>query len=60
MSAPRCAQAKPLVLLWLDEAAVYLQAAREAGLGELLELVAVPAEARPPQPLPTMPRAAPS
>jgi phosphoglycerate dehydrogenase-like enzyme len=51
MSAPRCAQAKPLVLLWLDEAAVYLQAAREAGLGELLELVAVPADARPPQSL---------
>jgi phosphoglycerate dehydrogenase-like enzyme len=41
------AQARPLVLLWLNEAQRYLQAATEAGLTRSLELVTVPALERP-------------
>jgi glyoxylate/hydroxypyruvate reductase len=41
------AEAKPLVLLWLDEADVYLRAAHDAGLARKLEFVKVPAGQRP-------------
>ena len=41
------ALAKSLVLLWLNEAQRYLQAATEAGLTRSLELVTVPAVERP-------------
>ena len=40
-------QSKPLVLLWLDEADVYLKPAGEAGLTQALDLVKVPAKERP-------------
>jgi len=46
-SAQDGAQARPLVLLWLNEAQRYLQAATEAGLTRSLELVTVPAVERP-------------
>ena len=39
--------ARPLVLLWLNEAQRYLQAATDAGLTRSLELVTVPAGERP-------------
>jgi len=39
--------ARPLVLLWLNEAQRYLQAATEAGLTRSLEFVAVPPGERP-------------
>ncbi len=45
MSSPTAA--KPLVLLWLDEADIYLKAATEAGLTQALDLVKVPAKERP-------------
>ena len=35
--------AKPLVLLWLDEADLYLRAAADAGLTQAIELVKIPA-----------------
>jgi phosphoglycerate dehydrogenase-like enzyme len=39
--------AKPLVLLWLDEADLYLRAAAEAGLTQSVEFTKVPAAERP-------------
>ncbi len=39
--------AKPLVLLWLDEADLYLKAAADAGLTHKLEFAKVPAKERP-------------
>jgi glyoxylate/hydroxypyruvate reductase A len=39
--------AKPLVLLWLDEADLYLKAATDAGLTQNLEFAKVPAKERP-------------
>lgn len=39
--------AKPLVLLWLDEADLYLRAAAEAGLTQSIEFTKVPAAERP-------------
>lgn len=41
------AQNKPLILLWLDEAPLYLQAVRAADLDASLEFVEVPAAQRP-------------
>lgn len=41
------AKTKPLVLLWLDEADVYLQAATAAGLTQAIEFAKVPAKERP-------------
>jgi glyoxylate/hydroxypyruvate reductase len=38
---------KPLVLLWLDEADLYLKAAADAGLTQKLEFAKVPAKQRP-------------
>jgi phosphoglycerate dehydrogenase-like enzyme len=38
---------RPLVLLWLDEADLYLRAADEAGLSQSIEFVKVPAAQRP-------------
>jgi glyoxylate/hydroxypyruvate reductase len=38
---------RPLVLLWLDEAELYLRAADEAGLTQSLEFIKVPAAQRP-------------
>jgi glyoxylate/hydroxypyruvate reductase A len=38
---------KPLVLLWLDEAELYLRAAGDAGLTQSIEFVKVPAAQRP-------------
>jgi glyoxylate/hydroxypyruvate reductase A len=46
-TASHTAQAKPLVLLWLDEADVYLRAAADAGLERKLEFAKVPAGQRP-------------
>jgi phosphoglycerate dehydrogenase-like enzyme len=40
-------KAKPLVLLWLNEADLYLKAAAEAGLTQVLEFAKVPAGERP-------------
>ena len=40
-------KAKPLVLLWLNEADLYLKAAAEAGLAQVLEFAKVPAGERP-------------
>jgi glyoxylate/hydroxypyruvate reductase len=40
-------QSKPLVLLWLNEADLYLRAADEAGLTQSIEFVKVPAGHRP-------------
>lgn len=39
--------AKPLVLLWLDEADLYLKAAADAGLTRKIEFAKVPAKERP-------------
>jgi phosphoglycerate dehydrogenase-like enzyme len=39
----QAARKKPLILLWLDEAPLYRQAARAAGLDDSLEFVEVPA-----------------
>jgi phosphoglycerate dehydrogenase-like enzyme len=39
--------AKPLVLLWLDEADIYLKAADDAGLADRIEFAKVPAAQRP-------------
>jgi phosphoglycerate dehydrogenase-like enzyme len=39
--------ARPLVLLWLDEADLYLKAAADAGLTQKLEFAKVPAKERP-------------
>jgi glyoxylate/hydroxypyruvate reductase len=39
--------AKPLVLLWLNEAELYLRAATEAGLAQKIEFATVPAATRP-------------
>ena len=39
--------AKPLVLLWLDEAELYLKAAADAGLTHRIEFAKVPAKERP-------------
>ena len=47
-TASHTAEAKPLVLLWLDEADVYLRAAAAAGLDRKLEFAKVPAGQRPP------------
>jgi phosphoglycerate dehydrogenase-like enzyme len=44
---PTPADAKPLVLLWLNEADVYLKAAADAGLTGALEFAKVPAGERP-------------
>jgi glyoxylate/hydroxypyruvate reductase len=40
-------KARPLVLLWLNEADLYLQAAADAGLTQMLEFAKVPAGERP-------------
>ncbi len=40
-------RAKPLVLLWLDEADLYLRAAADAGLTQKIEFAKVPAAKRP-------------
>src|SRR5882757_1719128 len=47
MSSEDGAHAKPLVLLWLNEAKRYLQAATDAGVTRSLELVTVPAGEQP-------------
>src|SRR5262245_256707 len=48
MPTTAVADAKPLVLLWLNEADAYLKAATEAGLTGVLEFARVPASERPP------------
>jgi phosphoglycerate dehydrogenase-like enzyme len=47
MPTTAVADAKPLVLLWLNEADVYLKAAADAGLTDALEFAKVPASERP-------------
>ena len=46
-TASPTAEAKPLVLLWLDEADVYLRAAIDAGLDRKIEFATAPAGTRP-------------
>lgn len=47
LDGPSSPPKKPLVLLWLDEAPLYRQAARSAGLDGSIEFVEVPAAQRP-------------
>ena len=47
MTSPSRQADKPLILLWLNEADLYLQAATDAGLAQKLEFAKVPAASRP-------------
>src|SRR5215470_8471448 len=47
MPTTSVADAKPLVLLWLNEADLYLKAAADAGLTQALEFAKVPPGERP-------------
>jgi phosphoglycerate dehydrogenase-like enzyme len=47
MPTPAAADAKPLVLLWLNEADLYLKAAADASLTQSIEFAKVPAGERP-------------